>query len=117
MISKKDEQGKFDLEVTRGDTFTFYLIYKDDDGNVINLTGYTTTLSIKSYPNYGQIATYTENDPQITVTPLEGKIEVNLKPADTEKFSFGTAIYSIAISQSEYKKTLLYGDIIMKQRS
>lgn len=72
---------KYDLYIDQGATFTRDFIYKDSDGNVQDLTGYTAAMQIRKSPT-------STGDPVLdvnpTITELEGKVTLELTDEQTQ---------------------------------
>ena len=68
------------FKVDQSTNFTFTIIYKDPDGDPIDLTQYRVFMDIKSAPGSKKVLASLTQGNGITVTPLQGKIEVNATP-------------------------------------
>lgn len=69
--------GKWNPRIFQGATFAAELIYTDDAGVAIDLSGYAATLELQNNRT-GAVSTYIP-----VITPLEGKIEVLVTATQT----------------------------------
>lgn len=95
-----------DIEI--GATYRYTLIWKDSAGVVINLTGCTAKLHIreaKDSPTY-LIELSTENS-RITITPLEGKIDLYISDETTDTLTGTGGFYDLKIYHPNGDETRL----------
>lgn len=98
------------FEIIQGDTFALDVIYKDADGDVVNLSGHTAVFQVRDTPGGKYVCASATIGNGITITPLAGKISVQLNPADTRKFTLPKAAYQLQVtSPSGIKETLISG--------
>jgi hypothetical protein len=84
-------------KVDQASNFIFSIQYKDSEGNPINLTGFDVKMDIKSTPGAKKIlASCTINDGLI-ITPLEGKIDVNVSAEKTKLIAYPKSAYDLVI--------------------
>lgn len=85
------------FKVDQSTNFTFTLIYKDPDGDPIDLTQYRVFMDIKSAPGSKKVLASLTQGSGITITPLQGKIEVNAAPDKTSKFAYPKSAYDLVV--------------------
>jgi hypothetical protein len=85
------------FKVDQSTSFTFTIIYKDPDGDPIDLTQYRVFMDIKSAPGSKKVLASLTQGNGITVTPLQGKIEVNATPDKTAKFAYPKSAYDLVV--------------------
>lgn len=119
--------GKYDFSIEQGTSFKISLIYKDNDGNPVNLTGWCARLVWKTNTNITQTFSSDNIDYNVykfTIDDLEGKLTLMI-PADiTNSFNFNTAKYDLEIQSPDdlyagggkYTTRLLYGTINILKR-
>lgn len=95
------------LQMSGGDDYDLTVIYKDDNGVAIDLTGmtfsWTFTIGITSV-----VATIGAG---LTVTAAQGKIVLHLTAAQTTTFSQGLGKHRLRLL-TPTKKTLMRGAIV-----
>ena len=75
---------KIDLTIEKGATFGKIFLWKDSDKVPINLTDYTARMQIKkSNASLTNLVELTTENGGITITPIEGKIELYISDTDT----------------------------------
>jgi hypothetical protein len=118
---------KYDFTIEQGSSFTLSLVYKDSDGNPVNLTDWCARLTWKTNSSTTQTFTSTNLDYSVykfTIEPLIGKLTL-LIPADTtNSFDFNTAKYDLELRSDDdlyvgggkYIIRLLYGTVTLVKR-
>lgn len=107
--------GKYNIALDQGSTLNLQLIYKDSNSQIIDLTGYSAKMQIKS--------DYADNIPTtyltlssslgsgLTITPVSGTIDV-LIPADSSSLmTFDTAYYDLEITSGSTVTRILQGTV------
>ena len=107
------EAGKYNFSIKQGSTFSKVLIYKDDEGVVKNLTGYQAKMQLRESVNGKVLIELTTTNGRLIITPLDGKIEMHLTPAETKELNFCKALYDLDIFTTENKYTLLEGNVTL----
>lgn len=78
---------QYDLVIDQGATFTRTFVYKDDDGNVIDLTDYEARMQIRAHPTSVQYVYSTTTDGgDLTITAGEGKVALEIPDDTTQAF-------------------------------
>jgi len=95
---------KYDFQIEQGSSFSMSLVYKDDDGNVIDLTGWCARIIWKTNLNTTQTFT-TENldytTYKFTIEPELGRLKFLLPADTTNNFGFSTAKYDLELRSDE----------------
>lgn len=92
--------GKYDFKIEQGTSFALSLIYKDNEGNPVNLTGWCARLVWKS--NTGVTQTFTSENLdyshyKFTIDELNGQLLLQWPAITTNGFDFATAKYDIEL--------------------
>ena len=100
-----------DWKVTQGDSFQLQLEYQDENGDPINLGGYSIQMEVKDQPGGTITSAVCSIGNGITVpNPSTGTIMINVSPTKTKNFNYPRASYQIQItSPGNTKTTLLQG--------
>lgn len=110
--------GFYDWTFEQGSTVTLTLIYKDSEGVVVNLTGYTARLQIRPFKRSDVLLLEaTIANGRLVITPAEGKIVVTCPPlVSTALGNYPSAVYDLEIESSAGVVTrLLEGNVIHSQ--
>ena len=99
----------------KGINFERKMVWKDSDGNPINLEGYSAHLHIKSErDNEVQLKLSTDNG-KISLGD-EGQIDIEIAPEDTEKIDEGGYMYDLVLdSNGGQRYRILKGVIYVNQ--
>lgn len=114
MASKlKAKAGKLTIEIEQGTTFNPVLTWKDSNGTVIDITGYTARMQIReSITSDTLIDELTTENGGITLGGVLGTITLLISAADTEAYTFTTGVYDLEmISPAGTVTRLLEGTI------
>lgn len=118
---------KYDFKIEQGSSFKFSLIYKDADGNPVDLTDWCARLIWKTNTGSTQIFTTENMDYSIykfTIDAPNGKLTFLLPASTTNNFNFSTAKYDLELSSPDdlyagggkYTIRILYGTILIVKR-
>lgn len=117
----------YNFPIEQGASFKLLLTYKDNDGNPINLTGYSARLIWKTTLDVDQTFT-TDRAPDssysFTIDAATGRILLLLPSQTTNGFNFNSAKYDLELQspQDLYANggkqivRLLYGTITIKKK-
>lgn len=96
----------------KGDTWDGErVVWKDSAGAAVDLTGYAVKMQLRSAADATVIAELTGGD-GLTVTPLDGKIEINASPAKMIDTVEGAVYkYDLQVSIGGNVRTLLRGEV------
>ena len=89
---------KYDFSIEQGSSFTISLIYKDENGNPVDLTDWCARLTWKTNTNNTQIFSSLNNDYSVYKFIIEGvigKITLQFPAVTTNSFVFNTAKYDL----------------------
>lgn len=106
------------FKTVQGDTFNIKLVYKNSNGTPINLLNYTAQMDVRDRPG-GKIlcATATEQNGGITISHINGIIEVKFNNNQTRKFTTPKSSYQLKIinNNNNEQLTLINGYIQVYQ--
>lgn len=118
---------KYDFAIEQGSSFKISLVYKDPNGDPINLTNWCARLIWKTNTNTTQVFT-TENDDygvyKFTIDEAAGKLTLMIPAVKTNDFTFNTAKYDLELQSPDdlyggggkYVIRLLYGTVTIVKR-
>lgn len=90
------------LTIEQGATFTKTLVWKDSNGDPIDLSGYTARMQIRrTITSCDVLVDATTENGKITLTPEEGKIDIRLEAAETEALDFREAVYDLELQSAD----------------
>jgi len=118
---------QYNFAIEQGSSFRMNLIYKDDNGNIINLTNWCARLTWVTNRNATQVFNTTNLDHSVykfTITGNEGKISLLIPAETTNNFDFNTAKYDLELQSPDdlyagggkYTTRILYGVISIDKR-
>jgi hypothetical protein len=87
----------YDFILVQGDSFAASIYAKNEDGSIINLSGYSASAYLKNgYADTG----YLLNLNPVIESPVSGLIYIDLTPSQTASLPVTEAIYDLEIYQS-----------------
>lgn len=102
------------FSLVQGDTFSLQILYKDNSGSAINLTGYSAYMEIRDRPGGKILCTTASIGDGISITSASGgQIDILLSSEKTKTFTVPKAAYQFQISSASTTTTLLYGWFIV----
>lgn len=105
----------YDFTIEQGTDVQFVVTYKDDDGNPINLSGYTARMKIKKSIGGTTVLSLT-NGSGITLGGALGTVTVDITNTQTKAMDFTIAVYDLEIISGASKVTrLLQGSITLSK--
>ena len=118
---------KYDFTIEQGSSFKMSLIYKDSDGNAVDLTSWCARLTWKTNTNITQTFSSTNVDYSVykfTIEPLIGKLTLMIPANTTNGFDFNTAKYDLELKSDndlyngggKYISRLIYGNVTITKR-
>lgn len=118
---------KYDFTIEQGSSFKLSLIYKDQNSNPINLTGWCARLIWKTNTNNTQIFVSTNTDYSVykfTIDSEAGKLTLMMPAHTTNSLNFNTAKYDLELQSPDdlyngggkYTTRLLYGIVNIVKR-
>jgi len=118
---------KYDFTIEQGSSFKISLIYKDQDGNPINLTGWCARLIWKTNTSITQTFSSDNMDYNVykfTIDDPNGKLTLMMPSITTNSFNFNTAKYDLELQSPDdlyagggkYTTRLLFGTVNIVKR-
>lgn len=86
------------FKVDQSTNFRFSIVYKDPNGDPIDLTQYNVRMDIKSAPGSKKILASCVQGDGIEITPLDGKIDVDVSRDKTSKIAFPKSAYDLVVT-------------------
>lgn len=118
---------KHDFTIEQGSSFKISLIYKDNAGNPINLTGWCARLIWKTNTNIIQTFSSDNVDHNVykfTIDDPNGKLTLMIPSSTTNSFNFNTAKYDLELQSPDdlysgggkFTTRLLFGTVSILKR-
>lgn len=118
---------KYDFTIEQGSSFKLALVYKDANGDPIDLTNWCARLIWTTNNNINQTFSTTNTDYSVykfTIEALNGRLVLMIPPETTNTFNFNTAKYDLELqSDNDFYSgsgkdiiRLLFGSITMTKR-
>ena len=115
--------GRYNLLIEQGATFEIELQYKDSNGVVVDLTGYSGRLQIR--PSIGSPTAYLCLSSSLnadgtglnfsgsngSTPPTSGSIGVYISAATSSMLTFNTGVYDLEIASGSFVTRLLQGNV------
>lgn len=117
--------GIYDFKIEQGTSFTLSLVYKDSQGNPVNLTGWCARLVWKSNSGTEIFTTETTNSNyRFEIDEPNGKLVLQFPANTTNNFNFSTAKYDLELQSPDdfysgggkYTSRILSGTITIVKR-
>ena len=106
--------GVYNIEILQGSDKTISIILKDDNGDVINLTGYTSAMQVRSnVRNETVLDELTTENSRIIITALSGKLELIFPNTITSDYSFVKAVYDLELYSGGLVSRVLEGEFLV----
>lgn len=87
---------EYNITILQGATFTLVVNWEDEDGDAIDLTGYTVAMAIKA--SYGGASIVT---PTISITgAATGEITVSISATNTAAITADYGVYDIELTHT-----------------
>lgn len=101
--------GQYNLTVEQGSTFNLTLVYKDQRGYVIDLTGYTARMQMRATVGASTtVLDLTTANGRIAIEGAAGKITLSIAAADTAGLS-GSGVYDLELVNGLIVQRVLEG--------
>jgi len=118
---------KYDFAIEQGTSFKISLVYKDSNGNPINLTNWCARLIWKTNTNASQTFSSKNTDYSLykfTIDGVNGKLTLMIPASVTNTYTFSMAKYDLELqspddlyaSGGKYTIRLLFGTISFVKR-
>jgi hypothetical protein len=120
---------EYDFPIEQGSSFKLALVYKDDSGSPINISGWCARLIWKTNTNITQVFTTENIDYSVykfTLDGANGKLTLLFPANTTNDFAFTNAKYDLELQSDDnfyaeggkYVIRILYGTVtILKRKS
>ena len=96
----------------------FDAVYKDPEGNPIDLTGASAKMQVRDLKGGSKLAfTLTSPNGGIVIDPLNGKISIKMTPTQTNKLFYPKSSYDIMLTDSNLNKIKLLEGFLTLSRS
>ena len=106
--------GSYSFTIEQGTDFSRVLTWKDSNGNLIDLTGYTAACQVRDFKG-GVLIDFTE-DGSITLGGTEGTVTLELPNSFTSTLDFDTARYDLKLTSSgSLKDRLVQGTVTLSK--
>lgn len=90
--------GTYDFTLEQGSTFTRDFIYKDANGAVVNLSGYTARMQIRQFKESEEkLIEATTANGKLVISGTLGQISLTILPSDTNSVKFAQGVYDLEI--------------------
>jgi hypothetical protein len=117
----------YDFPIEQGSSFRLSLTYKDNDGNIIDLTGYCARLTMKIGTEEYKVFSTLNNDYteyKFTIDGPQGTINLLIPATSTNSYTFNNAKYDLELQSPQdlydgggkYTIRVLYGTINIVKR-
>lgn len=102
--------GIYDIYIEQGATFQKIFIWKDSNGNLINITGFTARMQFRLQTTSETILfeATTENG-KIALGGSAGTVTVTISATETAAFDFCSAVYDL-----ELQSSVLSGSVVTR---
>ena len=96
--------------IVKGITWTIRVVYSDNAGVPINLTGYTAEFQIRDKIQGSLLYDMTQVS-GIVITPLTGTLVLTISGAVTDTFNFSSGVYGLVVRLAGQTTLLLEGQL------
>ena len=107
----------YNFEIEQGTSLIKSIVWKDSNGVVVNLTGYTARMQIRETVDSDAVLLELSTDNgNITITPTQGKITLEFSPTDTSGEWWTRGRYDLELtSGSDFVTRLLKGKVTLSK--
>lgn len=109
--------GQYNFTIEQGATFTRVIIWKDENGNPVDVTGYVARMQIRKTKGDSKIILSLDSGDLggITLGTTDGKITITI-PADvTADLNFDSGVYDLELEKSGVVTRLLEGRVTLSK--
>lgn len=104
--------GIYNFTMDQGSNWNLNVIYKDANGNPINLTGYTAAMQLRqNYNSDTAVLTLSTSNGGITITGNLGKLFLSATAAQTGGLDAGFYVYDLEITSGGVVTRIIQGQI------
>lgn len=105
--------GTYNFTLEQGTTFRRDFIYKDANGAIVNLTGYSARMQIRQFKeSEDKLIEATSANGKLAIVGAQGKVSLTLSPADTNNVKFSQGVYDLEIESSGGEVTRLLQGVV-----
>lgn len=109
--------GTYDFEIEQGTTFNKEFIWKDVNGDPVNLSGYTARMQVRGTVSSADVLlSMTTENSRITLGGAAGTIDLDLTAADTAGITWRRGVYDLELVSSNGTVTRLLQGVITISR-
>ena len=90
--------GKLNLIIEQGAEFERTWVYKDENDDPVDLTGYTAQMQIRLTQDEASPIYDSDDNNDITITALTGTLDLVIPTADTTTMTFDRALWSVELT-------------------
>jgi len=110
--------GQKNWEVDQNATYTFEVIYKDPEDNIIDLSNSSAKMQVRDTKGGTKLAfTLTSPSGGITIDGPNGKLTIKMTPTQTNKLFYPKSAYDVMLTDSNLNKTKLLEGFLTLSRS
>jgi hypothetical protein len=102
---------KANLIVDQGTDFATSVDLQDDEGNVLDLTGYTANAQFRRTYSSSNAVTFST-----TVTALTGVVTLSLTANQTSNVAAGRYVYDVILTKNSLKSRIVEGIVTLTPR-
>lgn len=104
--------GIYNFTLDQGSDWDLNVVYKDANGDVINLTGYTAAMQLRqNYNSDTADLTLSTSNGGITITGAQGKLVLHATAGQTGALDAGFYVYDLEITSGGVVTRLIQGQV------
>ncbi len=104
--------GKYNFTIKQGATFGFGLVWKDSDGDLVDLTGYTARMQLRYGSVNGDVAIeLTTEDDGLSIDELTSSVIVSISAEQAEGILAKPCVYDLEMVKGDRVVRLLEGKV------
>ena len=107
--------GKYNLNIEQGARFGVQFIWKDKDGNPVDLSGFTGQIQFREEKDSATPLYDSDTNSDITLGPDPGSISFNIDTPSTGGFEFDNAYYDLEMTSGGETERLLEGRVYLSK--
>lgn len=106
-----------DFTIEQGVTTSKSFVWKDSEGTVIDLTGYSARMQIRSsIDSTTTLLSATNANGQLVITAAQGKVTLTLTATETAALDFSTGVYDLElVSNAGVVTRLVEGSVTLSK--
>jgi hypothetical protein len=110
--------GVYNFTIEQGATLVRHFIYKDSNGAVVPLTGYTARMQVRQFKDSSTVLLEaTTANGKLVITPAAGKITLTVSATELNAITFDVGVYDLEIESSSGLVTrLIEGTVFNSQQ-